>query len=538
MKKEKTPEEKARSKRINANVMIAAGAVMAICGLAGALIILSGRADAPDWIFGGASMSHAVRGSWSDPPNRLVFSEWGREPFLRAEHEGKLVLLYLGPSYGATTARLESALFADPEIAQFVIDIFVPIRVKSEIYPDLDRRYRAGGWPTVAILMPNGMPLDAGIPASSATFRAWVQTLSDRVAKKEQRARIEAASSSALRSQTDSRFEIRPPPRPESVELAARTALSASWDPQRRTFDQHGPRYPRFERIRALQQLPFPWARELSPEATKGLLIFQDPKDGGFWRSANPDGTPAALEKRSVEQAGAMDALCGAHPQEAQRLLGFLDREFRSNQFGGWKGWLSGWAFDPENYRATDGDEFDSFVLSGMREFGRARIGETAELSRAVLSCGAASLRQKRYAKTALQTAFTAFNVAAHRGDPRLLLDDAVALGTAALATGKIKEAIKIFRWMEANLAVGPAYLDRIATGVLPPVFDRIPDPTLNARAWSFVHHLTETLPLGSDRRLALERKHSLLGWLSAQAGTLDPAVWTLLTGEASATGG
>ncbi|MBI3564310.1 MAG: hypothetical protein HY079_03840, partial [Elusimicrobia bacterium] len=117
MRKERTPEEKEAARRTNAVVMMAAGAVMAVCGLAGGLIILSGKADAPDWLFGAGARARAAGGTWTVFPSRVAFSDWGPEPLARARREGKLLLLYLGPDYNAPTARLASTLFGDPATA-------------------------------------------------------------------------------------------------------------------------------------------------------------------------------------------------------------------------------------------------------------------------------------------------------------------------------------------------------------------------------------------------------------------------------------
>ena len=173
MKPEKTPEEAARSKRAHADSMIAMGAVTTLCGLAAAWIAMSGRGDVPDWMFGGAPVARAVAGDWTNAPSAVRFEDWGPAPFARAKKEGKLVLLFLGPSFSAPTARMEAETFGDRASAALAEARFVPVRVKSEEFPDLDRRYRAGGWPTTAASWtraPRWLPrsFSAG-PASSPT---------------------------------------------------------------------------------------------------------------------------------------------------------------------------------------------------------------------------------------------------------------------------------------------------------------------------------------------------------------------------------
>jgi hypothetical protein len=270
----------------------------------------------------------------------------------------------------------------------------------------------------------------------------------------------------------------------------------------------------------------------LAAEAAKGALTFQDPRDGGFLRAANPDGTPAALEKTAADQAAALDALCVLAPTAARRELAFIAKDFTPEGSPlRWRGWQAGYALDARRFAASDGANFDRFRAEGWRETGSARLGEDAELSRAVLECPAASPAMKARARRVALRAAADFAEAARARDPRLLLDDAVALGPALLAAGEPGMAREVWRWMERALAEGPAYLDRLATGLLPPEADRIADPGLNARALRFARRLA-AVARGEDRRAASLRAEALYAWLSARPDSLDPAVWAALAAE------
>ena len=527
MKPERTPEEKARNKRINANVMIAVGAITSISALMGALILLSGRGDVPDWMFGGGSAARARTGSWSNAPARVAFADWGPAPFARARKEGKLVLLFLGPSYSAPTARMAAETFGDPAVAALVAARFVPVAVRSEDFPDLDRRYRAGGWPTTAVLLNDGVVLDAGTSMTPEVFRRWAGALADKAsAQPELVLRAETEAAARRRDAAADRARTAPPMSAAEAETRAQVALAGSWDASRRTFDGRGPRFPRFERIAALASLKAPWARALAAEAAKGALIFQDPRDGGFFRAANPDGTPAALEKTASGQAAALDALCGLEPRAAGRALAFAEKELAGKAPDAWLGWQAGYAQDSRRFTASDGDEFERFRAEGWRAKGSARPAESAELSRAVLDCAASSPALKSRARGALARDFAAFSKAAAARDPRFLLDDAVALGSALVSAREPKRALAVWNWLEKSLRDGPVYLDRVATGVLPPEADRMPDPALNARALSFLRRLAQALPASPEKASVSRRAGALYTWLSARSEFLDPAVW------------
>jgi hypothetical protein len=534
MKAEKIPEEAARSKRAHAGSLIVMGAVAAVAALVAAWIAMSERGDVPDWLFGGRRAQRAAVGDWTNAHSAVRFEDWGPAPFARAKKEGKLVLLFLGPTFSATTARMEAETFGDLQTAALANTRFVPVRVKSEDSPDLDRRYRSGGWPTTAALLPDGVPLAAGTAMAPDVFRRWAAALAEKAAvHPEIIERVDAEAAARRRETAADTAAVAAPMDAAEAERRAQAALSAQWDASRRTFDRVGPRFPRFERIAALRALKAPWAQDLANEAAKGALIFQDARDGGFRRAANPDGSPAALEVVAADQAASLDALCGAMPDSARKELGFLEKSFTPKPPpSAWRGWQAGYALTEDRHRATDGPAFERLRWDGWRPEGRARLGDDAELSRAVLSCAQSSPKLKAFARTAVARAFGDFGRAAAARDPRLLLDDAVGLGAALLAAGRPEQALSIWRWMDANLAAGPAFFDRIATGVLPPEVDRIADPALNARALVFMRRLLRDQPGGARQNGLVQRNKELYAWLSAHADSLDPAVWAALAAE------
>ena len=534
MKEEKTPEEAARSKRAHADSMIVMGAVTTVAALAAAWIAMSGRGDVPDWMFGGKRLQRAAAGSWSNMTSLVRFEDWGPAPFARAKKEGKLVLLFLGPSYNAPTARMEAETFGDPKAAAVANARFIPVRVKSEDYPDLDRRYRAGGWPTTLALLPDGVPLAAGMAMEPDVFIRWAGAIADKAAAHPEILERVDAEAAARRKEEAAGPAKTPPMDAAEAERRAQSALLAQWDPQRRTFDREGPRFPRFERIAALKSLSAPWAKDLALEAAKGALIFQDPKDGGFRRAANPDGSPAALEITAADQAASLDALCGLLPDAARKELSFLDKRFKpKNKPSDWRGWIAGYALSPDRHRASDGAEFPSWSVDGWLPEGSPRIADDANLSRAVLACAEANAGQKAFANKALDRAWDQFGKQALKKDPRLLMDDAVALAEAELVRYKPERAISMWRWMDYFLAAqDPVVYDRAATGVLPPDMDRVVVPALQARLLAVMDRTLVDDPLEARQCSFQKRRKALDAWLSTRSDSLDPAVWAALAAQ------
>jgi len=51
-------------------------------------------------------------------------------------------------------------VYGDEDLADFISSNFVPVRVDPDRRPDIDDRYNSGGWPTLAVLTPEGDLLD------------------------------------------------------------------------------------------------------------------------------------------------------------------------------------------------------------------------------------------------------------------------------------------------------------------------------------------------------------------------------------------
>jgi len=102
--------------------------------------------------------------------NPVNWYAWGDEPFARARREGKLVVLSIGYSTCHWCHVMERESFEDEEVARYLNENFVCIKVDREERPDLDDVYlRAvreltgdGGWPLTAFLTVDRRPFFGG----------------------------------------------------------------------------------------------------------------------------------------------------------------------------------------------------------------------------------------------------------------------------------------------------------------------------------------------------------------------------------------
>ena len=97
--------------------------------------------------------------------NPVDWYPWGPEAFARAKAEKKPIFLSIGYSSCYWCHVMERESFMDPEIARFLNEHFVSIKVDREERPDVDQVYMAalqafstGGWPMSMFLLPDGRP--------------------------------------------------------------------------------------------------------------------------------------------------------------------------------------------------------------------------------------------------------------------------------------------------------------------------------------------------------------------------------------------
>jgi uncharacterized protein YyaL (SSP411 family) len=86
----------------------------------------------------------------------IAWLPWSADGFARARAERKLVLLSITAAWCCWCDEMDQTSYADPAVADFISDRFVPIRIDADRRPDISERYNLGGWPTTAFLTAEG----------------------------------------------------------------------------------------------------------------------------------------------------------------------------------------------------------------------------------------------------------------------------------------------------------------------------------------------------------------------------------------------
>ncbi len=120
--------------------------------------------------------------------NPVDWHAWKPEAFERAKLDDKPILVSIGYSTCHWCHVMERESFEDHEVAEFMNEHFVCIKVDREERPDVDQIYMeacqvmtgGGGWPLNCFLLPDGRPFYAGTyypPVPSYNRPSWLQVL-------------------------------------------------------------------------------------------------------------------------------------------------------------------------------------------------------------------------------------------------------------------------------------------------------------------------------------------------------------------------
>ena len=129
----------------------------------------------------------------SHADNPVDWREWGAEPFDEAARRDVPVLVSIGYSTCHWCHVMARESFSDPELADYLNEHFVAIKVDREEYPDVDSSYMTSasafteglGWPLNVFVTPQGKAFFAGTywPPEAAgghpSFRQVLEAVTD-----------------------------------------------------------------------------------------------------------------------------------------------------------------------------------------------------------------------------------------------------------------------------------------------------------------------------------------------------------------------
>jgi uncharacterized protein YyaL (SSP411 family) len=102
---------------------------------------------------------------FSPRPNRahlIQWRGWSADALSEARTKDRLILLSLSAVWCHWCHVMDETTYSDDEVISFINANFIPIRVDADMRPDIDTLYNQGGWPSTAILTPEGEVISGG----------------------------------------------------------------------------------------------------------------------------------------------------------------------------------------------------------------------------------------------------------------------------------------------------------------------------------------------------------------------------------------
>ncbi len=86
----------------------------------------------------------------------VAWQDWGSQAFAAAQQLDRPILLSINAVWCYWCHQMDDGAYSDPDVARFLNEHFIPVRVDTDHRPDINARYNVGGWPTTSFLTPHG----------------------------------------------------------------------------------------------------------------------------------------------------------------------------------------------------------------------------------------------------------------------------------------------------------------------------------------------------------------------------------------------
>ncbi len=234
---------------------------------------------------------------------------WGQEAFDRAQAENKPVLLSISAVWCYWCHVMDETTYSDSDVASYLREYFIAVRVDSDQRPDINARYNVGGWPTTAFLTGHGGLIGGATYLPPDQFLAMMAELQRAYAGDRPRLYDQARELHQHRRQDAGRVAAGPEVHEQLVDAVARVVAGA-YDarnggfgvepkfpsPQIALFVNHLARTAGEDFYRAMM-------RKTLDSISAGELI--DREEGGFYRHcAGADWSQPQYEKLLEDNLG------------------------------------------------------------------------------------------------------------------------------------------------------------------------------------------------------------------------------------------
>jgi hypothetical protein len=310
---------------------------------------------------------------------KVKWLQWGEKAFQKAKALDSPIVLGISAVWCHWCHVMDQTTYSDEEVAKLIEEKFVAIRVDRDQRPDIDKRYNMGGWPTTAILTPNGEVITGATYIPPQQMKTWLKSVSrfykenkDKIKTKAKEFAEEKAKKPSIEYDLSHEFF-------QSVVDNITLEILSSFDSTHGGFG-NAPKFPHSDALSlALLEYHIQGHRALLNIVTKTLQKMSaggvyDAEEGGFFRySTTRDWSLPHYEKMCNDNAMLLVNYLEAYQvtkeqkfkETAQGILKYVDANLTGQNNGGF-------------YGSQDADEeYYKLSLSERRKRTSPRIDKT-----------------------------------------------------------------------------------------------------------------------------------------------------------------
>ena len=257
---------------------------------------------------------------FSPRPNRaseINWRHWSREAFEEAKSQDKLILLGISGVWCHWCHVMDETSYSQGDIIKVINRDLVAIRVDTDQRPDINARYNLGGWPTTAVLSPDGELLTGGTYIPPERLKPWLTQVVQEW--KENRDRIESRVNRVLKRENIRQRMVKSGSLDQEIYNDILAQVLASYDQQYGGFGEE-PKFPMISALElALEAHLATGNKQLLEVMTYTLEAMSgggtyDPEEGGFFRySVTRDWSIPHFEKMLEDNAKLLRLLAWTH---------------------------------------------------------------------------------------------------------------------------------------------------------------------------------------------------------------------------------
>jgi uncharacterized protein YyaL (SSP411 family) len=278
---------------------------------------------------------------FSPRPNRaseIQWRDWGDGAFRESEETAKPVVLAISAVWCHWCHVMDETTYSTDAVIRLLNERFIPVRVDNDRRPDVNARYNMGGWPTTAVLTPDGEIVHGGTYIPPDPMLRLLGQIERFFADPDNRLEL-AAQVRRVKEERTRGGLLRADGSTRALDARTADAVLGQLEEQ---FDQEYGGFgdeQKFPQTSTLHFMLDHWARTCDPRDEKMTLAtlrgmagggMYDRVEGGFFRySTTRDYSVPHFEKMLEDLGGLLLACARADAAFAAKDLGLVARDVK-----------------------------------------------------------------------------------------------------------------------------------------------------------------------------------------------------------------